>query len=173
MQTFAELSARDKFIEVVRWILVPAAAVMVVVALNVIARAVMPPALAQPPGTPRVPPSAVQRFVLPHLSSILLGLGIVIAAAKMAPRLRVLTAAMVATVWIALALQSHLLVHGSPDTRHYLHFAVAAAAAVGGVAFVWYTDNRKEKPKMRVDCCHEDPRCADARAVAGVAGEAP
>jgi hypothetical protein len=155
MQTFAELSARDKSIEVVRWILVPVTAVMVFEALHVVAWAVMPPALAQPPGTPRVAPSAVQRFVLPHLSSILLGLGVVIAAAMMAPRLRVLAATIVACVWISLALQSHLLVHGSPDIRHYLHFAVAAAAAVGGVAFIWYTESSQRglwpPPKRQKD----------------------
>jgi hypothetical protein len=147
MQTFAELSARDKFIEVVRWILVPVAAGMVVVALHLVTRVAMPPALAQPPGTRRVPPSAVQRFVLPHLSSILLGLGIVIAAAKMAPRRRGLTAAIVATVWILLLVPSRLLVHGNPELRHYLHFAVAALAAVGGVAFIWYTEKTRGRAK--------------------------
>ena len=84
MRSFAELTAREKSIEVVRWVLVVPAAWLAGMALPFLERLVRPPMMVQPPGTPRPQVSDFQQFYLPHLLGIVMAAAFVIVGAKMA-----------------------------------------------------------------------------------------
>lgn len=64
MKSFSELTGKEKSTELLRWLCVPAAAVIGVLALRLIAGFVMPPVLAQLPGSAAMPASDFRRFFL-------------------------------------------------------------------------------------------------------------
>src|SRR5262245_31946150 len=73
MKSAYEWTGREKAIESLRWLLVPCMAVLAgFVVPRLIMSFLIPPALAQPPGTPRVPPSDFQRFYLPWIANIVM-----------------------------------------------------------------------------------------------------
>lgn len=143
MKRFSELTGKEKLIELLRWLLVPAAAVLAVFALRFVAGLLMPPALAQLPGTPVPPVSAFRRFVLPRIFGILSAAVFVIAGAKTAPRRRIPAAVALAIVWGFYSLMSHILVHPGRGLPHYVDFAVAFLAAAGAAAYVLHSEDRK------------------------------
>ena len=143
MKSFSERTGKEKAIELLRWVLVPCVAVLAgFVVPRLIANFLMPPALAQPPGTPRVPPSDFQRFYLPWIATILMGAAFVIAGAKTAPRGRFATALVLVTLWTLYSLMWHVLVHPVRDIRHYTQFLVATLAAASGAAYIAYSEKR-------------------------------
>ena len=91
MKSFSELTGKEKSTELLRWICVPAAAVLGVLALRIIAGFVMPRAAAQLPGSVAMPTSDFSRFFLHSVSGILTAAVFVIAGAKTAPRGRLAT----------------------------------------------------------------------------------
>lgn len=143
MRRFPELSGREKLIELLRWLLVPAAAAMAVLAIGFLAELLIPPLLAQPAGSPPAPLSAFRRLVLPRILSILIAGGFVIAGAKTAPRFRIPTAIVLAIVWALYSFVSHVFLPLARGTPHYAHFAVAALAAASAAAYVVYSERRK------------------------------
>ena len=146
MRPFSELGGKEKLIEALRWICVPVAAVLVVLALRIVGRIAMPIPRAQLPGTPVTAPSDFQRLFLPWILSILMGLAFVLAGAKAAPRRRFATAVVLAVLWMLYSFSCHVLVHldgGIPHYAHFAHFAVAAAAAAGGAAYIFYSEKRR------------------------------
>ena len=86
MKSFSELTGKEKSTELLRWICVPAAAVLGVLALRIIAGFVMRPVLAQLSGSAAMPASDFRRFFLSCVSGILTAAVFVIAGAKTAPR---------------------------------------------------------------------------------------
>ena len=143
MKSFSELTGKEKSIELLRWICVPAAAVLGVLAVHLIARFVMPPALAQPPGSAAMPAPDFYRIYLLWIFRILMVAGFVIAGAKTAPRGRLATAIVLAGLWILSALSSHVLVHLSRGKPHYTHFVVEAVAAAGAAVAIGYSEKSK------------------------------
>ena len=164
MKRFSDLTGKEKLVELLRWLLVPAAAVLGVLALGFIAGLLIPPLLAQPPGSPPAPLSAFRRLVLPRILSILVAAGFVIAGAKTAPRFRIPTAVVLAIVWALYSFMSHVLIHLGRGTPHYAHFAVAAVAAASAAAYVVSSEKRKtsspsENQSGRGITRHSQSRC--------------
>ncbi|MBC7819478.1 MAG: hypothetical protein IAG10_21555 [Planctomycetaceae bacterium] len=143
MKSFSELTRKEKSIERLRWLCVPAAAVLGVLALHIIAGFVMPPALAQLPGSAAMPTSDFRRLFLHSVSGLLTAAVFVIAGAKTAPRGRLATAIVLAGLWNLAALSSHVLVHLSRGTPHYMHFVVEAVGAAGAAVAIWYSEKSK------------------------------
>jgi hypothetical protein len=143
MKLFAELTGKEKGIEVLRWLCVVPAVVLAGMAPRVIARLLMPPALAQPPGTPPVPVSDFQRYYLPTIIGIVMAAGFVIVGAKVAPRWRLRVAVVLALLWMLYSFAVHVLPHPVRDLRHYQHFIVASIAAAGSAAYVWHSEKSK------------------------------
>lgn len=143
MKSFSELTGKEKSLELLRWLLVPAVAAVIVVAPGFIASIVMPRAAAQLPGTPPLPVAELSRIVLPWIVHGLTGAAVVIAGAKTAPRGRLATASLLSVLWILSALLSHVLTQPSPGIRNYSHFGVAALSAVAGAVYVFNSEKSK------------------------------
>ena len=150
MKSSSELTGKEKSTELLRWICVPAAAVLGVLALRLIAGFVMPPVLAQLSGSAAMPASDFRRFFLSCVSGILTAAVFVIAGTKTAPRGRLATAIVLAGLWSLAALNSHVLVHLSQNTPHYAHFVVEAVGAAGAAVAVGYSEKRKAGGKKKV-----------------------
>lgn len=143
MKSFSELTGKEKITELLLWLCVPAAAVLGVLALRLIAGFVMPPVLAQLPGSAAMPASDFGRVFLHSVSGILTAAVFVIAGAKTAPRGRLATAIVLAGLWGLAALSSHVLVHLSQGTPHYMHFFVEAMGAAGAAVAIGYSEKSK------------------------------
>ena len=143
MKPLTELTGKETSIELLRWILVPAAAVFVVFALRQLAGLLMPPALAQPPGISPATLSDLQRFVLPRLLGCLMAAAFVVVGAKTAPRWRHTTALVLAGLWIAYSLMDHVLVHLGRGIPHYTDFVLAIVSAAGAAAYIWYSEKSR------------------------------
>ncbi len=139
MRSFAELSARDKSIEVVRWVLVVPAAWLAGMALPFLERLVRPPMMAQLPGTPR-PQVSDFRIYLSHLLGIVMAAVFVIVGAKMAPRWRVTVAGILAALWIVFSYLIHGMPHGSFELRYLIRPIVATVSAVAAAVYVWQSE---------------------------------
>ena len=142
IKSFSELTGKEKSTELLRWICVPAAAVLGVLALRFIVGFVMPRAAAQLPGSAAMPASEFRLF-LHSVSGILTAAVFVIAGAKTAPRGRLATALVLAGLWSLAALSSHVLVHLSQGTPHYTHFVVEAVGAAGAAVAIGYSEKSK------------------------------
>jgi hypothetical protein len=136
MRPFTQLSGRDKAVEVLRWLLVPVAALAMVFLPTLVMRVAMPPPMAPHIGQPRPGPDPI-RISIGRVARILMGAAFVFFGAMMAPRMRVGTALVLAGLWITYAALSHIVVHleASP---HYLDFSLAAGAAVLGALLIAY-----------------------------------
>ena len=140
MKRFAELSSREKGIEVLRWALVPAMVVGFTLFLALVWRAIIPPALAQPPGMPVTPPSDFQRYILPRAIGLVMAFGIVFFSARIAPRYRLWAAIVLAGVWLVYGLFRFVVVHLGQGTPQYIDLLVAMAGAAAAIALVCYTE---------------------------------
>lgn len=141
MKPFSELTAAEKSVEVLRWLCVPVAAVVGAMAVPMVLRLLIPPAMAQLPGTPPAPTADLQRYVLPWIAPIVMAIPLVVAGAMTAPRWRFATAIVLAALWTAYAVQFYLVVHWLHGGHgHYAHFVVAIAAGATGVACVYYSE---------------------------------
>jgi len=149
MRSFSELTGREKAVEVVRWFCVPAAAVLIVVAVRIVASFAMPPVYAQPPGTPVVLTSDFQRFVLARILGALMIASSVLAGAFVAPRYRLAAALVLAGLWTVYSLLSHVLVHLGRGKPHYLDFTIAALAAIGAAAYIFYSERAKGDTRLQ------------------------
>jgi hypothetical protein len=143
MRSFAELGANEKLIEIVRWVCVAPAAVLAGMAPRYLVSLLIPPPLAQPPGTPPVPVSDFQRYFLPYLMGFVMAALFVIVGAKISPRRRVLVAIVLAVLWTLYSFVVHVLPHLPHDPRHYRHLYVAAISAAVAAANIWYSERRK------------------------------
>ena len=143
MRSFAELSAREKCLEVVRWVCVAPASMLAGMAPRFVASFFMPPALAQLPGTPPVRVSDFQRYYLPHMIGFVMAAAFVIVGARMAPRWRVPVAVVLAVVWVLYSFSVHILPHWGHDPRHYRYVYVAALSAAAAAANIWYSEKHK------------------------------
>jgi hypothetical protein len=140
MKRFAELSAAQKAIEIVRWICVLPAAIFTSRLPGFLFSFVMPPALAQPPGTPQPPPpSELQRMLLSLLAALLVSIGFVLVGSLVAPRHRRHVAIILAILIALHAFLYHILIH-LPGTPHYTSFAAATLAAIASVWLVYWFD---------------------------------
>jgi hypothetical protein len=146
MKSFSELTGIEKTFEILRWICVPVAAVLGVVALGMMVRVVMPPSLAQLPGTPVAPPSEFRRFVLPPISRAVMAATFVTAGAMMAPRRRFTPAIVLAVLWILYSFGYDVLVHHGGGIKYYANFAVSATTALGA-AYIFYSAKSKGGPE--------------------------
>jgi hypothetical protein len=151
MKPFAELTGQQKALELVRWLCVPAAAVLAVIVLSLLARLAIPPVYAQPPGAPPAPTNFGARRLVFRAFSVLMGASFVAAGAMTAPRRRLPTALVLATLWIGYSFLSHIAVHLGRGTPHYLDFALAAAAAAAaaGALFIWHFERSARQPVPR------------------------
>ena len=143
MKRFSELTGKEKLIELIRWLSVPVAAVVSVMALGLIAAAVTPRLRAQLPGDPVTQISDLQRFMFHRVFGVLMGLAFVIGGAPLAPRGRVTAAIVLAGIWILYAFLIHVAIHLGRGKPHLVDFAFAAAAAAGGAAFIIYAGRAK------------------------------
>ena len=140
MKSFAELSVREKSVEVARWVLVVPAAWVAGMALVFLERLVRPPMMVLPPGTPRPPVSDFQRIYLPHLMGAVMAVAFVIVGANVAPRWRVPVAAILAVMWMAFSYLVHVGPHASFELRYLTHFIVATVGAIGATVYVWWSE---------------------------------
>ena len=140
MKPFSELTGRQRAVEILRWLAVPVVAVLTMFVLQTLARLAIPPVYAQLPGTP--PPTApiIPPIVTYRALSILLAVAFVAAGALTAPRRRLLAATVLAALWIVYAFLIHVLVHLGRGPPHYLDFALAATAAGGGIALIYWLE---------------------------------
>lgn len=143
MKPFSVLTRTEKRIELLRWLGVPVAAVLGVVVLHIIAGLVVSRAVAQIPDSDAVPGSDFRQFFLRSLSGILPAAVFVLAGAKTAPRGRLATAIVLTGLWSLSALTSHVLVHLSQGTPHYMHFLVEAVGAAGAAVAIGYSEKSK------------------------------
>jgi hypothetical protein len=153
MRSFAELSAREKSIELVRWVLVVPAACVAGMALVFLERFIRPPMMVQPPGTPRPPVSDFQRVYLPHLLGIVMAAAFVIVGAKIAPRWRLPVAGILAAVWMVFSYLIHVGPHASFELRYLTQFFVATVGAIGAVVYVWWSEGHK---RVSIEATNED-----------------
>jgi hypothetical protein len=142
MQSFADLSARDKSIEVVRWVLAVPAAWVAGMAPVFLERYIRPPMMVLPPGTPRPQVSDFQRIYLLIVLGIVMAAAFVIVGAKVAPRWRVPVAGILAVMWMVFSYLMHVGPHASFELRYLTHFIVAVVSAVGATAYVWWSERR-------------------------------
>jgi hypothetical protein len=149
MTPFAELTGRQKVIEVLRWLAVVPAAVLSVAALRIIARFVMPPLVIQPPGTPVIPVSE-GRLLLVRALYILMGLAFVIAGASMAPRWHFATAVVLSLVWIGYSFLYQVLVHLGQGPPHYVYFALESVSAACGAVAIYFIERIARRNALRI-----------------------
>jgi hypothetical protein len=102
----------------------------------------VPPPVAQPPGTPRPTVTDFQRIYLPHMMGIVMAAAFVIAGAKVAPRWRLPVAAILAVVWMILSYMMHVWPHASFELRYLTHFILASVAALAAVVYIWHSESR-------------------------------
>ena len=143
MKRFAELSAGQKAIEIVRWLSVLPAAFFTSRLPYLFFWLLIPPPMAQLPGTPRPPPpSDLQRMLVPWLLALLTAPGFVLVGSLVAPRRRRYVAIVLALLFTLHAFLYHILIH-LPGTPHYTYFAAAVLAAAGSAALVFYFNRRR------------------------------
>jgi hypothetical protein len=145
MRTFADLSAKEKSIEVVRWLCVVPAAWLAGMIPRYVEMLVRPPALAQLPGTPRPPVSDLQRIYLPHMMAMVMAAAFVIVGAKIAPRWRLRVASVLAALWLVFSYMLHVWPHTSLELRYLTRFIVSTVAALAAVVYIWYSASRKRR----------------------------
>jgi hypothetical protein len=141
MKPFAQLSGQEKGGELLRWLVVPVAAVVAVYVLLLISRVAMPPAMARLPGTPAPPVTDFQR-IAPRIFGVLMAALFVLAGAKVAPRWRLMTALVLAGLWIGFSFSIHIFVHLGRGTPNYLDFALAVFAASLAAGLIGYAEQR-------------------------------
>lgn len=146
MKPFSELTSQEKAAELLRWVLVPVAAVVAVYVLLLIARVALPPAMARLPGTPPPPVSDFQR-IAPRVFGVLMAALFVLAGAKVAPRWRLVTALVLAGLWIGFSFSIHIYVHLGRGRPNYLDFALAVVAASLATTLIGYAEQ----------CCQKSP----------------
>ncbi len=142
MPSFTDLSAREKIIEVVRWLLVVPAAWLAGMTPRFIDRLVRPPAMAQLPGMPQPPVSDFQRFYF-HLLGIVMAAAFVIVGAKVSPRWRVPVAGILAAAWIVFSYLIHVRPHHSFELRYLTYFMAATGGALAATIYVWWSERDK------------------------------
>jgi hypothetical protein len=145
MRPFAELSGKEKCVEVLRWLCVLPAAWLASMTPRYIYMLVRPPMMAQPPGTPPPPVSEFQRFYLPHLFGLVMAAAYVIVGAKIAPRWRLRVAAILAVTWMVFSYLIHVRSHHSFELRYWTHFIVASMGVFGANAYIAYSESRKSE----------------------------
>ena len=119
-----------------RWLAVLPASILSTAALIALTRVVTPRRMAQLPGTPVAAPTIIERYVLPLIFLILMSLAFVIVGAKIAPRRRPQTAAVLSVLWTAYAFLLYVFIHINRGRPHWLFFAVAVAAGIAGVFYI-------------------------------------
>jgi hypothetical protein len=145
MKAFAELTGQERAVEILRWLLVPVAAVSAVFVLLLISQVAMPPVMAPRLGEPRPGPDPL-RTVMARTFGMLMGVAIVLARAKTAPRRRLATALVLAGLWIGYSFLIHVYVHLGRGMPNLWHFALAVGASLFGVAVVGYAE-RSHRPR--------------------------
>ncbi|HEX2475165.1 MAG TPA: hypothetical protein VHK01_10480 [Lacipirellulaceae bacterium] len=153
MRSFAELSAREKSIEVVRWVLVVPAAWLAGMVPVFLERLIRPPMMVQPPGTPRPPVSDFQRIYLPHLLGVVMAAAFVIVGAKVAPRWRLPVAGILAAAWIVYSYLLHVMPHGSFELKYLTQFIVATLGAIAATMYVWWAERDR---RAGIKAAHEE-----------------
>ena len=140
MKRFAELSGAQKVVEIVRWLCVLPAAVLTSRVPFLFFWLLIPPQMAQLPGTPKPPPPPDwQRMLIPWLVALLTAPGFVLVGSLVAPRHRRYVAVVLALLMTLHAFLYHILIH-LPGTPHYMYFAAAVLAAAGSAALFFYFD---------------------------------
>jgi hypothetical protein len=143
MKSFSELSAGQKTVEVLRWICVLPAAIVISLLPYLFFWLLIPPRMAQLPGTPPPPPpSELQRMLIPWLVALLTVPGFVLVGSLVAPRHRRYVAVVLAVLVTLHAILYHIVIH-LPGKPHYTHFAASLLAAAGSAALVFYLDRPK------------------------------
>jgi hypothetical protein len=148
MRSFADLTPKEKCVEMVRWVFVVPAAVLAGMAPRVVTSFLMPPALAQPLGAPPVTVPDFQRYYLPHLVGFVMAAGFVLVGAKMAPRWRTPVAVVLAVLWTAYSFLIHVWPHLGHDPRHYRYLYVAAISAAAAAVSIWHSEKTKGHPDL-------------------------
>ena len=146
MKRFRELSRLNGALEVLRWLCVLPAAYLTSLLPYLFFWLMIPPRMAQPPGTPRpLPPPDWQRMLVPWLVALLTAPGFVLVGSLVAPRHRRYVAVVLAFLVALHAFLYHILIH-LPGAPHYTHFTAAVLAAAGSAGLVWYFDRRSRTP---------------------------
>ena len=145
MRSLSELSARNKCVEITRWVLVVPAAWAAAMTLPIVARFLRPPAMTQPPGAPQLPVSEFQRILITILLGIATAAEFVLIGAKFAPRWRLPVGGILGVVWTGFAYLIHVGPLVSFELRNLTHFMAAAVGAVAAAAYVWWSDRDKRR----------------------------
>jgi hypothetical protein len=133
MKPFSELTRKEMFIELLRWI-----GVLPVAMLAGLVGQMLPFAIVVQPVMSGLSYEGTGRWLRHLIGGFLGGAAFVVAGAKMAPRFRRATALVLAACSIVSAIGTHWINHGD-----VIPVVAATVAAVGGVAFLFYSERSK------------------------------
>jgi hypothetical protein len=141
--TFTELSRKEKAVELLRWLAVMPAAWLGYRAVELVAGLVMLLARQVAWITPGAPDllyyvQLVVFYAPKHAAFVVVG-------AKIAPRSRLATAAVLAAAAILLSLMRHILVQQNRGFINYTHFALETVGALAGAAYVVFSEKRDQR----------------------------
>ena len=146
MNSFSELTAREKTMERLRWICVLPAAVLGGFAAQTIAGLVNRLAVY---GWGTAAESTLVYGLQLLMFYVLKCAVFIVAAAKMAPRGRLATAIVLAAAAILMSLVVHVLGQPHPGVVNYTHFTAESAGTVIGVAYVFYSEKARSRDENR------------------------
>jgi hypothetical protein len=136
-------SSAGWFVEVVRWLLVPVAAIGAMLVVTMIGRLFVPRLVAEPGGITATasPLEDMQRIVVRTLIAIGASGALVMAGSKMAPRNRRASAVVLAVLTIGYALLAHIVVHWGRGYPNWIDFSLSAIAALLAAAYIASTEH--------------------------------
>jgi len=145
VNSFSELTRKEKNTELLRWISVLPAAVLGRLAAQIIIGVVM--RLAVSGGWFTLGESQFFYYLQILVFYSPKEAAFVIAGAKMAPRNRLATTTVLAVSGILMSLIVHVLGQPNPGVVNYTHFAAEAAGAVSGAAYICFSGTKAQPSK--------------------------
>jgi hypothetical protein len=146
MQSFHELTSREKRIQILRWLCVLPAAALAEFVVHWIVGSVLRVAVSAVPGAlgeSIVADSFMVLYLAPATAAF------VVVGAKVSPRRQFETAIALAVLGILLSLATHVIVQlfggNRVGFRNYMHFTAEAVGAIGGAAYV-FVQARRNRP---------------------------
>jgi hypothetical protein len=151
MKPFSELTARGKLIEVLRWLCVLPAAVLVEIAAEFVVEFVVQ--CARNAGWDILGDSIIAKSLTLLLFYVLPKSAFVIAGAKTAPRHHSATAIVLTLIGFLFSLMTHIISqHYLAGRRlgmvNFLHLSAESAGAVGGAAYILLQARRNRRPDI-------------------------
>gem|GEM_PF-2559040 len=142
MIPFAELTSKEKAIEILRWIAVLPAAILGGAAAHILAIVFNSPGCTRGMVNPGV--YVWDRFFVVLMSNVAMGAATVIAGAKTAPRFRQAIGIVLAVMWVFYSgMVFTILLYRPTHFWDYMAVVVGAIAAAGGAIYIHTEESRK------------------------------